>query len=173
MFHTPRRCRLRDAVTCGSKLPSFPGPLNHLIRKNLRGMLSTLDFYVALLLSVAALAYRTWGMKLSAEALMPMTLLIIVALSSYAQCLFGLDGESGLDRYRLLPVSGWQVLLAKDAAFMALAMLLVLPLGSAGRIRRSFGGAGGGASRMTVKITSASKYVHGASPAGAPLVERA
>jgi hypothetical protein len=109
-------------------MPPFPGPLNHLIRKNLRGMLSTLDFYVALLLSLAALAYRAWGLRLPAEALMPMTLLVVVALSSYAQCLFGLDGESGLERCRLLPVRGWQILLAKDAAFLAVAVLLVLPL---------------------------------------------
>jgi len=110
------------------RMPHFPGPLNHLIRKNLRGMLSTLDFYLALLLSVAALAYRASGRNLPAEALLPMTLLVVVALSSYAQCLFGLDGESGLERYRLLPVSGWQVLLAKDAAFLTLAVFLVLPL---------------------------------------------
>jgi hypothetical protein len=110
------------------RIPRFPGPLNHLIRKNLREMLCTLDFYVALLLSVAVLAYRASGMKLPAEALMPMTLLVMVALSSYAQCLFGLDGESGLERYRLLPLSGWQVLLAKDAAFLVLAVLVALPL---------------------------------------------
>jgi hypothetical protein len=110
------------------RMPRFPGPLNHLVRKNLREMLSTLDFYVALLLSLSALAYRASGMKLPEEALMPLTLLVIVALSSYAQCLFGLDGESGLERYRLLPVSGWQVLLAKDAAFLALAVLVTLPL---------------------------------------------
>jgi len=110
------------------RMPSFPEPLNQLIRKNLRGMLSTLDFYVALLLSLAALAYRIWGAHLPEEALMPLTLLVVVALSSYAQCLFGLDGESGLERYRLLPVRGWQVLLAKDAAFLVLAVLVVLPL---------------------------------------------
>jgi len=110
------------------RMPRFPGPLNHLIRKNLREMLSTLDFYVALLLSLAALAYRASGFRLPADALMPMTLLVVVALSSYAQCLFGLDGDSGLERYRLLPVGGWQVLLAKDAAFLALTFLVVLPL---------------------------------------------
>ena len=110
------------------RMPRFPGPLNHLIRKNLREMLSTLDFYVALLLSLAALAYRVWGPRLPEEALMPLTLLVVVALSSYAQCLFGLDGESGLERYRLLPVRGWQVLLAKDAAFLALAVVVALPL---------------------------------------------
>jgi hypothetical protein len=110
------------------RMPPFPEPLNHLIRKNLRGMLSTLDFYAALLLSLAALAYRIWGPPLPPDALMPLTLLVIVALSSYAQCLFGLDGESGMERYRLLPIRGWQVLLAKDAAFVALAFLVVLPL---------------------------------------------
>jgi hypothetical protein len=110
------------------RMPRFPEPLNHLIRKNLREMLSTLDFYVALLLSLAALAYRVWGPRLPEEALMPLTLLVVVALSSYAQCLFGLDGESGLERYRLLPVGGWQVLLAKDAAFLVLAVVVALPL---------------------------------------------
>jgi hypothetical protein len=110
------------------RMPPFPEPLNHLIRKNLRGMLSTLDFYAALLLSLSALAYRVWGPPLPREALMPLTLLVVVALSSYAQCLFGLDGESGLERYRLLPIRGWQVLLAKDAAFLVLAVLVVLPL---------------------------------------------
>lgn len=108
-------------------MPQFPGALNHLIRKNLREMLSTLDFYCALLLSLAALAFRVWG-KLPEEAMLPMTALMAIALSSFAQCLFGLDGDSGLERYRLMPVRGWQVLAAKDAAYLALAIPLALTL---------------------------------------------
>jgi hypothetical protein len=108
-------------------IPQFPGALNHLIRKNLREMLSTLDFYCALLLSLAALAFRAWG-KLPEEAMLPMTALVAIALSSYAQCLFGLDGDSGLERYRLMPLRGWQVLAAKDAAYLALAIPLALTL---------------------------------------------
>ncbi len=108
-------------------IPQFPGALNQLIRKNLREMLSTLDFYCALLLSLAALAFRVWG-KLPEEAMLPMTALMAIALSSYAQCLFGLDGDSGLERYRLMPVRGWQVLAAKDAAYLALAIPLALTL---------------------------------------------
>ncbi len=108
-------------------LPQFPGPLNHLIRKNLREMLSTLDFYCALLLSLSTLAFRIWG-KLPDEALLPMTALVAVALSSYAQCLFGLDGWGGLERYRLMPLRGWQVLAAKDAAYLALAIPMALTL---------------------------------------------
>ncbi len=108
-------------------IPQFPGPLNHLIRKNLREMLSTLDFYCALLLSLAAWAFRIGG-KLPEEAMLPMTALVAIALSSYAQCLFGLDGWGGMERYRLMPLRGWQVLGAKDAAYLALAIPLALTL---------------------------------------------
>jgi hypothetical protein len=108
-------------------IPQFPGTLNHLIRKNLREMLSTLDFYCALLLSLLALAFRAWG-KLPEEAMLPLTALVAIALSSYAQCLFGLDGWGGMERYRLLPLRGWQVLAAKDAAYLALAIPLALTL---------------------------------------------
>jgi hypothetical protein len=54
--------------------------------------------------------------------------IVVAAMSSYAQCLFGLDGEGGLSRYRLLPVKGWQLLLSKDAAFLAAVIPLTLPL---------------------------------------------
>jgi hypothetical protein len=110
------------------RVPHFPGPLDQLMRKNLREMLSTLDFYCALLLSLSMSAYRIAGLALPAEAFMAMTVLVVVALSSYAQCLFGLDGAGGLSRYRLLPVRGWQILAAKDAAFLLIVVVLVAPL---------------------------------------------
>ena len=109
-------------------VPQFPGPLNQLVRKNLREILSTLDFYTALILSGAVLAYRVFGPALPPEAFLAMTVLVVGAMSSYAQCLFGLDGEGGLSRYRLLPVRGWQLLLAKDAAFLTVVIALTLPL---------------------------------------------
>jgi hypothetical protein len=110
------------------RVPQFPGPLNQLMRKNLREILATLDFYCAAILSLAMLAWRLFGAALPREARMAMTVLVVGALSTYAQCLFGLDGEGGLSRYRLLPVRGWQLLLAKDAAFLAALIPLLLPL---------------------------------------------
>ena len=110
------------------RVPAFPGRLNQLARKNVREILATLDFYCALILSASALAYRAFGPAFPREALMAVTVLVVGAMSSYAQCLFGLDGEGGLSRYRLLPVRGWQLLLAKDAAFLAVTVPLVLPL---------------------------------------------
>jgi len=110
------------------RIPHLPGPLNHLVRKNLRELLSTLDFYCALLLSIAVVAYRIGSPSFPEDALLPMTVLVILALSSYAQSLFGLDGDQALTRYRLLPLRGWQVLAAKDAAFLIAAIALTLPL---------------------------------------------
>ena len=108
-------------------LPGIPGPLNHLVRKNLREMLSTLDFWAGAVASAFALGFRMAGL-LPAEAFLPMTILVILTLSTYAQTLFGLDGAGGMTRYHLLPVRGWQIVAAKDAPFLLLAVVLALPL---------------------------------------------
>jgi hypothetical protein len=109
-------------------VPSFGGILGELIRKNLRQMVSTLDFWLALVLSAGTTIYRLADRSAPPEAFLMMSLLIMLALSSYAQCLFGLDGAGGLTRYRLLPLHGWQILLAKDAAFLIVGLGLTLTL---------------------------------------------
>ena len=112
------------------RLPNFPGPLNHLIRKNLRETLSTLDFWCSAVVSAFCLGFRAAGL-LPAEALLPMTIVVMLALSTYAQTLFGLDGDGGMTRYRLLPVPGWQILAAKDVPFLLVSVLMTLPLAPA------------------------------------------
>lgn len=109
------------------RLPGFPGPLNHLIRKNLRETLSTLDFWCSAVVSAISLGFRAAGL-LPAEALLPMTIMVTLALSTYAQTLFGLDGDGGMTRYRLLPVPGWQILAAKDVPFLLVSVVMTLPL---------------------------------------------
>jgi len=108
-------------------LPVFPAPLNQLIRKNLREMFATLDFYAALIIAAPAVFCRLRGL-LPAEALVPLTLLVVLAISTCAASLFALDGAAGLTRYRLMPIRGWQMLAAKDAAFLSVALLLTLGL---------------------------------------------
>jgi hypothetical protein len=75
----------------------------------------------------AAAVYRFAGL-LPPDAYLPVTLLTVLALSTCAQTLFGLDGRAGMTRYRLLPIRGWQMLVAKDIAFLAVAVLLTLAL---------------------------------------------
>jgi hypothetical protein len=112
-------------------LPRFPRPLNHLIRKNLREMMSTLDFCCGALIAVATLAWRVAGM-LPAAAFFPLTAVAMLTISTCALTLFGLDGAGGMTRYRLMPLRGWQVLLAKDAAYMTMALVLAIPLSIGG-----------------------------------------
>jgi hypothetical protein len=98
------------------------------LRKDLRGMLVTLDFYCALLLTFSTVAFSVFVAKLPSEARVLMAGLVVLALSGQAQSLFGLDGPSGLTRYRLLPLRGWRILVEKGAAFLLVAVVLTLPL---------------------------------------------
>lgn len=109
-------------------LPQLPGRLGGLVLKDAREMLSLLDPYAAALLSLGGGAYRIWGKNADPAAFSIMALLVALAMSTCAQSLFGLDGEDGLIRYRLLPVRGWEILLAKGLAFLTILFMLLLPL---------------------------------------------
>jgi hypothetical protein len=109
-------------------IPAPGGAFVQLVRKSLREMMLTLDFYLALLLGVSALAYRLYVPAFPEEGRMVMTLLIVLALSSYAQCLFGLESKGGLTRYRLMPIEGWEILAAKDVAYLLVILVVTAPL---------------------------------------------
>ena len=109
-------------------IPQPPGRLGGLVRNNARGILSILDTYLAVLLSIGGSAYRFLSRHPDPAAFPILSVLVALALSTYTQSLFGLDFGSGAFRYRLLPLRGWEILLAKDAAFLAILLPLVLPL---------------------------------------------
>ena len=109
-------------------IPPLPGKLGGLIRKNLREGLLQLDPYLGLLLSVSGLAYRISSPRPVPEALFGLSLLVVLALSTCAQGLFAVEGRHGFERYALLPLRGWEVLLAKDLAWMTILLVLLLPL---------------------------------------------
>jgi len=109
-------------------VPAPPGKLGGLIQKNGRQLLSVLDTYVALLLCVAAIAFRIASPKLDPEAGVILSLLAALALSTQAQCMFGLDLPWGIVRYRLLPLRGREILFAQDVPFFVVLLILVLPL---------------------------------------------
>jgi hypothetical protein len=110
------------------KFPLLPGRPGGLITNNLREMLSLLDTWLAILLALLATCYRIFFPHPDPESLPILGILVALALSTYAQALFGLDFGSAVTRYRLLPLPGWQILFAKDAAFLAILAVLVLPL---------------------------------------------
>jgi hypothetical protein len=109
------------------QVPSPPGVMGQLMRLHWREMLTTLDPYVGLVLSVATTLYRVSGGTLDAAALPIISMVVVVAISTSAQVLIGLDG-AGAQRYQMLPLEGWRILLAKDAAFVVVLLILIAPL---------------------------------------------
>ena len=109
-------------------VPPVPGRLGGMIRNNVRQLLSVLDPYVALLIAAGGSAGRVLSRNPDPSAFPILSILAALALSTYTQCLFALDSAAGIARYRLLPLPGWQILLAKDVAWLAVLFLLVLPL---------------------------------------------
>ena len=109
-------------------IPAPPGMTGALMRLHWRETLTTLDPYMALLLAGSTKLYQLWGKSpLDPAALRIMSLVTVVAMSTSAQLLIGLDG-TGAERYRYLPLKGWQILLAKDLSFLVLLALLIAPL---------------------------------------------
>jgi hypothetical protein len=108
------------------RVPPIPGRLGELVRSNIREMLTLLDAYLAIAISLASVGYRFFSSRPDPAAYPFLAMLVALALSTYAQCLFSLDARSGETRYRLLPLAGWQILAAKDAAFLAVLLPLVL-----------------------------------------------
>jgi len=109
-------------------VPRMPGRLGGVVQKDIRQMLSVLDPYVALILMIGGVTYRVFGQNPDPEASVILAMLVVFALSTSAQCLFGLDLRSGIERYRVLPLRGREILLAKDMAFLIILVVLVMPL---------------------------------------------
>jgi hypothetical protein len=109
-------------------VPQFPGRFGGLVRIAARQIFSVLDFYASAILSLAAVAYRVLSPHPEPEAFPICAVLVAVGMSTYPQQIFGLDAKAGMARYRLMPLRGWQILLAKDIAYFSILAVLVLPL---------------------------------------------
>jgi hypothetical protein len=98
------------------------------IQKDVRDLLTLLDTWLAILFCIGAVCYRFLSRNPNPAAFPTISILIAIILSTYMQSLFGLELKFALVRYRLLPLRGWEVLLAKDIAIFGLLIVLVLPL---------------------------------------------
>ena len=109
-------------------LPPVPTYLGRLVQKNIREALSMLDAYLAAVMAVCGAIFRVVKPDAGPDAFLGVAILTVIALSTYAQCLFALDSGSGFTRYKLMPLAGWRIIAAKDAAFLLVLFPLVLPL---------------------------------------------
>jgi len=108
-------------------IPPIPaGRFTHMLRKDLRQMLTALDVYCALLIAAPAAWFRFTG-QLPPEAHAPLTGLIVIVMSTIPLTLFGLE-TSAIIRYRMWPISICWPIISKGLAYLLLMLLLTLPL---------------------------------------------
>ena len=114
-----------------------PGRLGGLIGIHLRALLTVLDLYLALLLCLGGTIWRLVDRSADPAAFPILAMLVALSLSTCAQCPMALEAGSGVTRYQLLPLRGWEILAAQDTAFLGVLLVLVLPLD--GRAGLAFG----------------------------------
>jgi hypothetical protein len=119
--------RLVGNPRLGRPQKAIVGP-TQLVTNNLRQMFSVLDTWLALAVGLGGGLWRLVAKHTDNAAFPVLGVLAAIALSTYAQCLFALDDDSGITRYRLLPIAGWHIVLSKDVAFLAVLLLALLPM---------------------------------------------
>ncbi len=117
-------------------LPGMPAPIGAATRKEMRYLSRTLDMILGLAVSGGVAIY----VLVAGEPLIYAPVLgaafYIFSESVMPLNAFGLD-RAGADRYRLLPLTGAQVLLAKNLAYLLLVAAQTLPIALAASLRFS------------------------------------
>ena len=132
--------RTARRATSIARLPGRLGPLVHMEQRSLSGVL---DLWMGLLLVLAAAAL---ALAASMSSTYRQAIFVIVcALNANVtlNCL-GLDRPAGLTRYLILPISGKDLLLAKNVAVMVVVAVQLMPLLAVGAWQSGFRQLGAG-----------------------------
>ena len=117
-------------VRCGNRfsilqiIPRFPGRLGGLVQNHVREQLRMLDVYFAAAFSIGGFAYRFFDRSADAMATLVIGHLVVIMLSTLAQAHLAFDSDSNNTRARLFPISGAEMLFAKDAAWLSIVAVL-------------------------------------------------
>jgi hypothetical protein len=111
------------------------GPVGVLSAKDLRYFRRLLDPYLGILVCVLGGIYLGMADNVSAGLLQIWCLGVIVPSTSLAFNMFGLDDRAGMDRIRVMPLTGRSILSSKNVAFILIVGPQVLPLILLGSLR--------------------------------------
>ena len=133
-LHGGRSERTARRATSIARLPGRLGPL---VQKEQRSLRRVSDFWMGLLLVLAAAAL---ALAASMSSTYRQTIFVIVCalnVNVTLNCL-GLDRPAGLTRYLILPVRGKDLFLAKNAAVMVVVVVQLIPLLAVGAWQSGF-----------------------------------
>jgi hypothetical protein len=106
----------------------IPGPAGGLAAKDFRYFRRLLDPYLGVLAAAVGCFYLITAEIASAGFVQIFLLAVFVPNASLAFNLFGLDNRSGMDRLKLMPVTGKTILLSKNLAFLMIVGVQLMPL---------------------------------------------
>ena len=104
------------------------GKTGSLAMKDLRYFRRLLDPYLGWLVSVLGCLYLVSAPQPSAEVFWIFIIIVFFPNTALTFNSFGLDSRSALDRYILLPVSGREVILSKNLAFVLFVTIQLAPM---------------------------------------------
>lgn len=93
-----------------------------------RQIMRTLDFWLATLFAAMGTAYRLLYPNPEPAAFPILAMLVVLALSTLAQNLLGLDGLSGRMRWKMAPSRGYRILWRKGWVLIAITVALTAGL---------------------------------------------
>jgi hypothetical protein len=132
MLHPPSSLTGRKGVGKPIGIPSgFSPEIGPLLVKELRYLTRTLDFLMGVGMGLVALTWIFIRPDHLVYVLPLGVINIVFNESAIPLNTFGLDGP-GADRYRLLPLTGRQVILTKNLAYFAVVGIHLIPLVLAG-----------------------------------------
>ena len=99
-----------------------------------RQIMRTLDFWLATLFASMGTAYRLLYPNPEPAAFPVLAMLVVLALSTLAQNLFGLDGLSGRMRWKVATERGYKLLWRKGWVLMAITVVLTAGLSPLGAL---------------------------------------
>ncbi|MCU1264019.1 MAG: hypothetical protein JWM21_337 [Acidobacteria bacterium] len=106
----------------------IPGRLGGMLVKDMRYFWRLLDTYLGLLASAAGCFYLVTAPAPALDIFLVFLTLIFIPIAPLAFNCFGLDTESGLDRYALFPLAGRTIMLSKNLAFLCVVLVQAGPL---------------------------------------------
>ena len=106
----------------------IPGPVGGLAAKDFRYFRRLLDPYLGVLAAALGSFYLVTADVASAGLFQVFLLGVFVLNAAPAFNSFGLDNRAGMDRLKLMPVTGKTILLSKNLAFLMIVGVQIAPL---------------------------------------------
>ncbi len=118
------------------RIVSMPGKLSGLFQKEFFYFCRSWNIWLGFIVVGLYLYYLVTVPEVVPDSMFIVVLFVLAPNAGFTLNAFGMDSRGGVERFMLLPLRGWQVLLVKNLAFLAVVSMQVLVFfaGALGRV---------------------------------------